>query len=853
MTIDVRVNGETRTVDVDGETPLLYVLRNDLGLKGSRFGCGEGTCGACMVLVDGEAAPSCDMPVSVAEGKDIVTIESVDHGTLERLRRAFEAEQAGQCAYCATGILIAAAGLLERNPGPSREEIGEALDDNLCRCGAHDRMITAVQRAAAETEPVPVRISARPEPLDDAPEGGLGNDHLTVMPDGTVLMTSGKVDLGQGVTTALAQIAADTLGVSIRRIRVVRTDTARSPDEGTTAGSYTIERGGSALRAAAEELRLRLLALASEDLGEAETLEVRDGTVTSASGRSTTYWALVNGEDTLGSGEADGAVEGTAVPRWDLPPKFRGLPSFIQDLDLPGMLHGRVARPPGRGHRLSTFESDRTASMPGVVEVVGEGEYLGVVAEREDQVLRAVRALQNDAAWTAPESSGVDYNDPSYLRDRESEDQIGAEPEGTMPQGSTTLRATYTRPFIAHASIGPSCGIARWDDEDLTVWSHSQNVFALRRAIARAYDMPEERIRVMHREGAGCYGHNGADDAAFDAVVLARTVPGRPVRVQYSREDEFAWEPYGPAMVIDMEATLDEEGSILGWSHEAWSHPHSARPGLVDGNALVTPTLWQHDLPGPSLSPMAMPRGGMLRNSLPLYDLPYLSVTGHFVRDAPARTSALRALGAHPNVFAIESFMDELAEAAGVDPVEFRLRHLSDPRAREVIEAVVERAAVPVGGQSEEGHGYGLGFARYKNTACYVAVVAEVEAEQEVRLLRAWAALDAGHVVNPDGAANQIEGGMIQSASWALKERVAFDGDLVASRSWLDYPILTFSEIPELDVVVLDRPEEPSLGVGEGAQGPTTAAIANAVHAALGVRVRDLPITPDRVMKAILG
>jgi nicotinate dehydrogenase subunit B len=306
-------------------------------------------------------------------------------------------------------------------------------------------------------------------------------------------------------------------------------------------------------------------------------------------------------------------------------------------------------------------------------------------------------------------------------------------------------------------------------------------------------------------------------------------------------------------MVIDLSATLDDDGTILEWRHEAWSHPHTARPGLVDGNAFLGPTLWQADAPEPVLNPMAMPRGGMLRNSLPLYEVGHLGVDGHFVRDAPVRTSALRALGAHPNVFAIESFMDELAEAAGVDPVEFRLRHLSDERARGVIEAVVERAGVPVGGQSEEGHGFGIGFARYKNTSCYVAVIAEVEAEQEIRLVRAWAALDAGHVVNPDGAANQIEGGMLQSASWALKERISFDGDLVASRSWLDYPILTFSEVPELDVVVLDRPGDPALGVGEGSQGPMTAAIGNAVHAALGVRVRDLPLTPDRVMKAILG
>lgn len=692
-------------------------------------------------------------------------------------------------------------------------------------------------------------LGERPPPAPgERLDTGIVASHVAVHGDGTVSLKSGKVDLGQGITTALAQIAADELGVSLDRVRVVHTDTDHSPNERYTSGSYSVEKGGTALRLAAAEVRSRLLELATVRLDvPADVLVVRDGTVSGPDGASVTYWALAGGD-----GEADDRLEpdptvGTSTPRWDLPGKFRGERAFVHDLVLPGMLHGRVVRPPAPRARLTAFGPGRVEALPGVVRMVRSGSFLGVVAEREEQADRAARRISVDATWEA------DGTDPApALRHAPAEVTTAAD-RGVSAHAEPTVTASFSRPFLAHGSIGPSCAVALLDDGRLTVWTHSQGVFPLRADLAGVLGLSEDQVRVIHLEGAGCYGHNGADDAALDAALLARAVPGRPVRVQWSRADEFAWEPYGSAMEIDVAASLDDHGLIASWRQDVWSHTHNARPGSVDGSALLAATHLDPPGPAPVVRDGAYPPGGGLRNAVPLYDVPNLRVTGHFVRDSPVRTSALRSLGSHGNLFAIEATMDELAAAAGADPVEFRLRHLSDPRARAVIESVVERAAAPVGGQDQSGHGYGLAFGRYKNTGCYVAVIAEVEAEEEVRLVRAWATVDAGLIVNPDGACNQIEGGIIQAASWTLKEQVTIDANGSATRSWLDYPILTFRETPDIDVELLHRPEHPSVGVGEGAQGPTTGAIANGLRAALGVTVRDLPFTPARVMKAILG
>ncbi len=415
-----------------------------------------------------------------------------------------------------------------------------------------------------------------------------------------------------------------------------------------------------------------------------------------------------------------------------------------------------------------------------------------------------------------------------------------------------TLEAAFSRPFIAHASIGPSSAIAEYRDGRYRVWSHSQGIFLLRKDLALALGVEEGAIEVAHAEGAGCYGHNGADDAPLDAALLARAVPGRAVRVQWMRDDEFAWEPYGSAMYVKMRASLDGAGCIVEWQSDHWSHPHSTRPGGKGPgqNLLAGWHLAQPIAPGPAGDP-PLPPGGSHRNAIPLYEFATQRVTNHLVRETPVRVSALRSLGAHANVFAIESFMDELAAVAGADPVEFRLRHMKDPRARAVIEKAARMAGWQAGAASDGTTGRGIGFARYKNLGSYLAVVAEVNLEEEVRVIRAWAAVDIGLVINPDGARNQIEGGLVQATSWTLKEAIAYDRERITTLSWDDYPVLKFSEAPEVEVEFIDRRDLPPVGAGEGAQGPMAAAIANAVAHAIGARVRHMPITRDRIIAAL--
>jgi CO/xanthine dehydrogenase Mo-binding subunit len=393
--------------------------------------------------------------------------------------------------------------------------------------------------------------------------------------------------------------------------------------------------------------------------------------------------------------------------------------------------------------------------------------------------------------------------------------------------------------------------VARLEGGRYTVWTHSQGIYPLRRDLAQVLGVEQERVAVRHMDGAGCYGHNGADDAALDAALLARATPGRPVRVQWMREDEFCWEPYGPAMVIRLKASLDKDGGISDWNEDIWSNSHSTRPSGLGGiNLLAAWHLEKPFSPAPPRNP-PLPGGGSHRNAIPLYDFPNQRVTNRLIKRMPLRVSALRALGATANIFAIESFMDELAEAAGADPVEFRLRHLKDARARAVIETVAARAGWRKGEKGDGARGRGIGFARYKNGAIYMAVIVEVEMGRDIAVRRAWAALDAGLVINPDGIINQTEGGIIQAVSWALKEAVRYDRSRILTTNWEEYPILTFEEFPQVEVTIINRPDQPPLGAGEGTQGPTAAAIANAIHNAMGVRLRDMPFTRERVMAAL--
>jgi CO/xanthine dehydrogenase Mo-binding subunit len=477
---------------------------------------------------------------------------------------------------------------------------------------------------------------------------------------------------------------------------------------------------------------------------------------------------------------------------------------------------------------------------------------VGVVAEREDQAVRALNRVKRIARWE--ERGGLpESTNPRFLLKEVTEDEVISEKndKAAVARKAKTLEAEYTRPYIAHATIGPSCAVATCDDGRYTIWTHSQGVYPLRHDMSKALGIEPERFTIIHSDGAGCYGHNGADDVAFDAVLLSRAVPGKPVRVQWMREDEFMWEPYGPTMVVRLKASLDADGSIVEWVEDIWSNSHSTRPGAQKGvNLIAAWHLAKPHEPSPPRNP-PLPGGGSHRNAIPIYEFPNQRVTNHLVKRMPLRVSALRALGATANVFAIESFMDELAAAAGADPVEFRLRHLKDPRARAVLEAVAAKAGWKKGEKGDGARGRGVGFARYKNGAAYVAAIVEVEIGNEIGVKRAWVAIDAGLVINPDGLINQTEGGLIQTVSWVLKEAVQFDRERVLTQTWLDYPILNFEEVPQVEVTVINRPDLPPLGAGEGTQGPTAAAVANAVFNAIGARLRDLPFTRDKVISAL--
>jgi CO/xanthine dehydrogenase Mo-binding subunit len=683
--------------------------------------------------------------------------------------------------------------------------------------------------------------------------------------DGNATIFTGKVELGQGIVTALAQIAADELDLPLDRVRMISGDTERTPNEGVTAGSQSIENSGAALAAAGAQVRAILLGLAAERLGvDAATLRVADGVIAASDGRKLTYAELAAAADLHREASvparpkpaAARRIVGKPVARRDIPAKVTGGGAFVQDLRLPGMLHGRIVRPPGYGAKLEALDEARVKAIPGVVAVVRDGSFIGVVAEREEQAIKASLALAESAKWKAgpplPDAAGI-YD---LLLALPAEDRVVSEKQAALPAGARIVEATYRKPYMAHAAIGPSCAVAELRDGKMTVWTHSQGVFPLRGNLAMALKMPAEKIRCVHAEGPGCYGHNGADDAALDAALLARAVAGWPVRLQWMRSDEFLWEPLGPAMVMKARAALSPSGRIVDWNYELWSNTHSMRPSEPGGTNLLAS--WYLAEPQRPSQPRIMPQpaGGGDRNAVPLYDFPRQRIVNNFIKDMPLRISALRTLGAYANVFATESFMDELALAAGADPVAFRLAHLTDARARAVIEAVARKAGWTESARGDGSRGRGIGFAQYKKLATYVAVIAEVAIDRDsgrIAVPRVYAAADAGAIVNPDGLANQIEGGIVQSTSWTLKEEVKFDPTGIKSRDWASYPILSTPDSPAVEVELIDRPEERSLGAGEAAQGPAAAAIANAFAAATGKRLRDLPLTPPRVKAALVG
>jgi CO/xanthine dehydrogenase Mo-binding subunit len=687
---------------------------------------------------------------------------------------------------------------------------------------------------------------------------------ISITADGRVTVFTGKSELGQGIKTALAQVAAEQLNVPLASITLVTSDTDRTPAEGYTSGSQSMQDSGTAILHAAAQARQILIGVAATRIGvPAEQLRAEDGAVLAPDGRRQPYGDLVADNVLHVHAEAASAsrlnppqsfkIMGRSLPRVDIPGKVTGQAAYVQDLRLERMVHARVVRPPSYGAKLQSVDMASVEKLPDVKKVVRDGNFLAVIADREFRAIKAMEALAAVAQWEEPATLPDQANLYSWLKEQPKQVITIKDQKAVAAPGVRALEAEYRRPFQMHASIGPSCAVAHFADGRLTVWSHAQGMFPLRSAISELLKLPKEQVRCIHMEGSGCYGHNGADDAAADAAYLAFAYPGAPVRVHWMRDQEHRWEPYGSAMVMNAQASLDAGGNIVEWDYAVWSDTHSTRPGGA-GSTLVG----QHiasPFPIPPAEPGSQPTGFGDRNIIPLYGVPNLRLIYNFVPHQKIRVSALRGLGAYANVFAIESFIDELAAAAGADPVAFRLKHLADLRAQDVVRLAAEQFGWQADAKLPEGRGRGFAFAKYKNLACYCAVALELEIEHEtgrVRLVRAVAAADSGQAVNPDGIKNQIEGGIIQSASWTLNEEVRFDRTRIQSRDWSSYPILRFSDVFEsVEVHVIDRPGQPFLGTGEASQGPTAAAIANALANATGQRIRELPFTRSRVKEAI--
>lgn len=684
---------------------------------------------------------------------------------------------------------------------------------------------------------------------------------LRFQDDRTVRIATGKVELGQGILTALAQIAAEELDLSIGQVRMMSGNSIEGPGEGYTASSWSVEHSGAAIRLVAAEVRAMALVRAAlrlnaavDELSVAEGAFLRGGIATGLD-----YWHIAPELDL--SADATGTIApkpasdhrivGISVPRLDLPAKLTGS-GFIQDMELPGMLHARTLRQPGRGATLAALDEDAVRRRAGGdIRIVRVDNFVAFVGEDETAVRATAVAAAECAVWDNARALNPEQATADWIAAQPSHDRLIGDPLPESLPDRVSMR--FTRPFLSHGSLAPSCALALFRDGTLTVWSHAQGMHPLRANIAKTMGLPLDKVACHHVHGAGCYGHNGADDAALDAALVALALPGRPIRLCWRREEEFSYEPLSSAMAVTVHAALDDAGRPADWTTEIWSAAHGQRPGIGGAYLLAADALKE---PPPERAPFDIPEergGGATRNGMPLYDIASKRIDFHLVHDAPVRTSSLRGLGATLNVFAIEGLLDELAQRAGEDPLAYRLGILSDPRARRVLDKAAAMAGWSGRGEGGTGTGMGLGLARYKNSSAYAAVVAAVEVDEAVRVTGIWCAVDAGLVINPDGLANQVEGNIVQAISWTLIEEVRFDATGIASVDWESYPVIRFSNVPEIKVEIVDAADHPPLGVGECAGGPVAAAIGNAVAHALGVRIRDMPMTRDRIMGALMA
>ena len=690
------------------------------------------------------------------------------------------------------------------------------------------------------------------------------NSWLYVDPAGKIDVFSGKVEFGQGIATAFRQIVADEMDVIIERVNILPCVTGIAPNEGVTSGSQSVEYGGLALRYACAQARGTLLEKASQSLKvPVGDLSIKDGVISAKSGETVDYWKLTSSE--LLQQKADGRYKpkavnnhryiGQSIQRIDIPAKVSGGVAYVQDMKFPGMLHARVVRPPAPRAQLISINESAIKSMPGVVAIVKSGSFLAVVAQREEQAVNALAEAKKQSKWEMandlPNTYAQWHKTMIEAPNLDTEHAVKKDPS---KQGKKTIAGEFTKPFLAHASIGPSCAIAILKDGVTTIYNHAQGMYPLQRDIVKALQVPADKVVCVHREGSGMYGQSGADDVALDAALIARELPNQHIRVQWMRDDEFKWEPYNSAMTVKIRASLDEGGNIANWTQDIYSNTHSTRPGEKEGNNLISSWYMANPQKGSPVTNIPLPAGGSHRNGIPLYNFPNQQINNHLVQAMPVRVSAFRTLGAFANIFAIESMMDKLAKEATADPVEFRLRHLQNQRGKDVIQKVAEMSnwkpnpkRVKKNGKL---YGRGMAFSQYKNLQVYCAVVCDIEVDGngKIRVTDVWAAAEAGLIINPDGFKNQIEGGLIQAISWTIHEEVKFNQSGIQTASWADYPILRFEDVPNIQVELINRPNEKSIGVGEG-NAPIVGAIANALAMATNGRVYDLPLSPARVKK----
>ncbi|WP_419213161.1 molybdopterin cofactor-binding domain-containing protein [Maribacter sp. X9] len=685
------------------------------------------------------------------------------------------------------------------------------------------------------------------------PDNNLIDSWLQILENGEIRILTGKIELGQGIGTALMQIAAEELNTKLDLIEITLVETGVTPDEGYTVGSVSIQSSGMSIRNAAAAAREVLLEMASTKWNvPISSITLKNGHINSSK-EDISLFELLEGRQIntevfqpkeIRSKTIRNYV-GKPLHRKDIEDMVRGKPVFIQDLRFPNMVHARVIRPTAYTAKLIAIDNSELSKMAGFIKFVQIGSFLGVLTKEEYQAIK----LKSKATMLCQWANEENLPEVGFLKDyllnlpveTEKIEEKGSF-RNSIEQSFKQYSASYYKPYIMHGANGPSCAIAFYSDGKLDVWTHSQGIYPLRKSLALLLKLPENDIHIKGVPASGCYGHNGADDAAAEAAIMATQYPDKHIRLQWMRDDEHGWEPYGTAMVMKLKAGLSESGQITGWKYDFWTDGHGTRPGRSPESLLPARFLEKgYPVPGYGF------KYGAVRNSVPYYKIEHFDIQAHFFH-GPLRQSGLRSLGAYANVFAIESFMDELAVSVKIDSLKFRIKHLEDGRAIDCLKRLQENTSKI---KKKENEGIGYAFARYSNSSSYIAIATLVKVNRRKKLIvkKMWAVVDSGEVINPDGLKNQIEGGMIQSTSWTLLEKVHFDKKHISSLDWNSYPVLRFMESPEIHVDIIERNELEPLGVGEAAQGPVAASITNAIYNACKVRVRELPIKSNSLFK----